>query len=477
MIRASRRRAGSEATEVGWAWLWSASASCLRRHSCRPGSRRDWAPRIVVASITAFAAACGGPPCRTQPDCPLGFHCVLEIAAAGAPRGECRADCFEHADCPQPGDGVFRAVCTNEGRCRTEARPPRLSIFEPEADALLGPGTRGIRVTGEVRSAAPSVDLEVATVHAAGCGGSLPLRVTVPNPNPGTFASIPFVVDGVLLDPGRSSVLVRASVEGSTRSLRTSVEVPCPGCPELTLGAPVHHQAAPGLELPLLAGRVWPPAPALIWRVHGSDGSVFDGVLPVEASGAFSAARLPLFAGRNRLEVVTGGEHEARCSVLVASSEGTERGLRALLTWDAPGADLDLHLIGPGGRWGDLATTLSARSRTPLMGGAVRDGQRGGEPELLTLDRLAPGSYGLVVEPVLDGHEGGASAFLRLLVDGRLVMPTAAGPQFLAADRGELWVVGVLEVGLGGASLRMVDEVVSAARPPTTAPEAWPALW
>jgi hypothetical protein len=154
-----------------------------------------------------------------------------------------------------------------------------------------------------------------------------------------------------------------------------------------------------------------------------------------------------------------------------------ERGLRALLAWDTEDADLDLHLVGPGSVLGDPLGVLSARSRAPRSGGRVDDATRGPGPEVLSLDALGEGVHGLVVEPLLDGAPGGANATVRVLLDGALARPAAEGPVHVSAERGDLWIVGVIERRGGVASFTPIGEVVSAARPPTTAPEAWPSFY
>ncbi|MEO1231936.1 MAG: hypothetical protein AAFZ18_23850, partial [Myxococcota bacterium] len=52
-----------------------------------------------------LSEGCGGPPCRSPDDCPLGSYCVLRVGE-GASSGECIEDCFEATDCPAPASAA-----------------------------------------------------------------------------------------------------------------------------------------------------------------------------------------------------------------------------------------------------------------------------------------------------------------------------------------------------------------------------------
>ncbi len=426
-------------------------------------------------------SACGGPPCRSPSDCELGFYCVLNVGGSGVPRGECVQDCASPEDCPQPDSNVTRSICTNEGRCRIEARPPRLSVFEPELDQVYEEGTRRLRVSGEVESAAEQVTVTVNVNPINQCFGGPSRSVLVTNPNPGEFTVVPFVIDGIVVDTGRNGISVSAAVQGSKRTSSVDIEVDCPDCATIQLDRPFKGEAVSGLELPLLSGVIEPQVARGLWRVHSLQGDIFDGAMEVQG-GLYSVDRIPLFAGLNRVEVLVSGVGqglgEARCSVTVASSVAREDGLRAVLNWDGSTSDLDIHLIGPDGLFGDPASTLSGRSRNPIgFSGIVRDDTEGFGPETIQVSSIPDGVYGLIVEPVFDASDPGTNATMRVLFDGRLITPIPAGPRNLSSDRGELWVLGTLSVVGGQAEFRLVDEVVGASLPPTTKPSAWPDLY
>lgn len=443
--------------------------------------------RMQVASALAllvFAAGsigCNSQTCRTQSDCDFGSYCIREVGSGIQSDGVCQQDCLSHEDCTVPDDQVFRPICTNEGRCRVDARPPRLRVFEPEEDEEYNEGTRTIRVSGEVETAAMNVLVTASVRGRNGCGSGLPVALSVENPSPGVFATVPFVLDGVPIDSGFATVFVNASIQGSDQSAQIRTEVQCPDCARITMDSPTLNSSTPGLELPSLRGTIAPnTVPQAIWRVRSAFGDVFDGQLSV-VNGTYGLDRLPLFAGSNRIEVVVSGVGaglgEARCSTLINSAVARERGLRGLLLWDGPTSDLDIHVIGPGGRFGELGTTLTSRSPTSLFGGEVVDDFDGLGPEVVTIDPLPDGIYGIAVEPVFDAEDPGSTAFLRLLYDGRPLTIGPIGPAHISSDLGQLWIAGALEVQDGAVTWREVDQIVDAVTPPTQTPEFWPQLY
>jgi hypothetical protein len=430
--------------------------------------------------FVALVAACGGPPCKSQSECAVGSYCVLDVSGGGAPSGQCVSDCFVASDCDQPDDNINRAVCTNQGQCRVEPFPPRLMVFEPEPDALLPEGTRTLRVTGEVETAAKNVTLTAFSSGNRNCSGGAPQIVNVRNDREGEFTRLPFVIDEVFVDSGVSTINVVASVGGSKKSEIIDIEVACPGCVSIAVEQPDQNMPVAGLILPRLSGSIMPMVDVALWRVHGAFGDVFDGKLSVE-NGVFALDRIPIFAGMNRVEVVvTGvgeGLGESRCSVPISSGVGRERGIRIVLAWDGPTSDLDLHLIGPGGGFGDPMSSLSIRSPNPTFGGTVMDDFEGYGPEIVQLETVPDGVYGVIVEPVYDARDPGASAILRVLSEGRSLTRGPIGPTHVSSDAGELWIAGTLTVVNGNSEWKTIDEVLDASMPPTRAPAEWPTFF
>lgn len=429
--------------------------------------------RLFAVLVLSTIAACNGPPCRSPSDCAFGTYCVLDVGTL-PPRGECVRDCLEHTDCPDTESNLTQAICDNIGRCRIEGRPPRLLISEPEIDTVYDEGTRRIRISGEVETAALTVSVAVRISQPV-CSGAPPRTISLTNPNPGTFSTIPFVVDGLVVDPGASTVTVTAATLGSTKTRRIPIVVACPDCVEIRVQEPASQVVRPGLELERISGVVAGDVRAVVWRIYGRSGDVLDGIIPV-VDGRFVAERIPLFAGTNRLEIVAAenGGSESRCSVSVGSSVGSESGVRALISWDGPTSDLDLHIVGPGGSFGDPMSALSARSRRPTFGGDVLDDAEGFGPEVLTIDDPPAGTYGFIVEPVADVDDPGATVTLRILYDGRLVQRAPIGPAHLSSDLGLLWVAGQLEVADDAATWVGHEQLVPAMPLPDAPPERWP---
>lgn len=362
-------------------------------------------------------------------------------------------------------------------------------MLDPEYDSLLPEGTRQLRLSGEVETAADKVTIDVTPVGSGACMLGETRHLVLENSQPGEQATLAFVLDNISVDPGLSVLEVRASVIGASDRLEHIVEIPCPGCPQIIVDSPPapmtpkdhvppQPYTAPGLVLPRLEGRFEPPgAQVAIWRVFSERGDVFDGLMAVE-EGRFLAEKVPLFAGYNRVQVLLTGTGEGlgenRCSRPVTAATPVERGLRALLTWDGRTADLDLHLVAPTGRFGDPATSLSSRSTTAVFGGEVDDDFDGLGPETLSVPQIADGTYGVVVEPVFDDRDPGSNAFLRVLYDGRPLTPGPVGPVFLSAVPGELWIVGLLHLQQGVAELEILDDRLPVSSPPARSPTEWP---
>lgn len=369
------------------------------------------------------------------------------------------------------------ARCDNEGRCRVSLRPPRARILDPENDTLLPEGTRNIRLSGEVETVTEQVRIDVTVLGREGCSTGDTRQVIVKNPETGRRVTLSFVVEDLELDPGLTQISLRADVGGSRDVLTHLVEVPCPGCANIRIDSPPLPFTAPGLELPRLEGRIDGDVRTAIWRVRGENGGVFDGLIDV-VQGGFILHNLPLFAGFNRVQIVASGVGEGlgenRCSAPIASAVQRERGLRLILSWDGPSSDLDLHLIGPGGTFGDPVNSLSSRSRMPFFGGDVRDDFDGLGPEVLTVEELPDGVYGLIVEPVFDDRDPGSNAFLRALYEGRPITAGPIGPSFVSSEEGDLWIAGTITADGGNATFAPLGDFVPVSAPPSRPPADWP---
>jgi hypothetical protein len=432
--------------------------------------------RFAALSI-ACVAACKGPPCRNQVDCPFGTYCFLEASSSGnLPAGECKMDCEQNSDCKQPAGNVSYAVCSNIGHCETLDHPPKLHVLEPEEGAHYPEGTQQIRISGEVETAAAMVTVSARAKNQNGCGGGIAQSVDLMNPNAGTFATLSFVIEGVELDPGTSALTIDAQSGSAEKKTTVDTIVDCPGCAQISIADPKPLASAPALELPKLSGSIMPATVTLgIWRIFSAEADVLDGALPV-GGGTFNLDRLPLFPGLNHVEVlVTGvgtGLGESRCSALVSAGVTRETGLRLILFGDVPDADLDIHVIGPTGHFGETMTTLSPRSRNPMFGGSVVDDVNG--PEVAMIPMPPDGTYGVIVEPVIDGSGDGSNAILHVLFNGRLDTPRPLGPRHLTALDGNLWVVGAVKIASGTAEWTTIDTLIEASMSPTTVPSAWP---
>lgn len=434
------------------------------------------AATILLVSAAALAG-CGGTPCSSMNDCPTGSYCDSRSRV-------CTQECFENSDCPQASDNLSIALCSREGRCKIARRPPKLRVLEPENDTLLAEGTRSVRISGEVETAAETVVITADPQRVGNCLVGKGGTAVVKNLTPGSFATIPFVIDGIDLDPGFNVLTVNAMVENASKRVTHALEIPCPGCATIQVNEPSTTGdifTAPALELPRLTGTISPATVrTAVWRVRNDSDDVFDGTMSVE-NGNFTVTRLPLFPGRNRIEVVVSGVGEglgeARCSTPVVSAVGREEGLRVVLSWDGRTSDLDLHVIAPGGRFGDRATALSSRNDMLPNGATLNDDFDGLGPEVARVPQLEDGVYGLIVEPVFDDTDPGSNAILRLTYEGRSLTRGAVGPRFLTALPGDLWIVGTLTVVGGTVVMRVLDATVPGNAPPTKPPSMWPTFY
>lgn len=411
---------------------------------------------------------CSGEPCTGLTDCPLGSYCVLDQSSSRV-SGTCTQDCFEAKDCPGPSSSADRAICDNEGRCQIVPRLPRLRLRSPEPGETRAADTRTLAVAGEVETASRRARVIVEPIGNEACPGGAPIQIELVSDGD-AFRDIPFLVDGLEVDAFTRGVRVTASVgPGVQRTRSVAIEPACTDC-QIGLDAPARSTETSLRILDRLAGFARPDDGLIGWRVRGGRGGLFDGTAAVDpATGRFEVRALPLFAGRNQLEVVAWRpDGELRCTSFVRAP-GVARGLRAVLTWDTDGTDFDLHLVGPGGRFGEPGEDLSPATG-PAFGGTVDDDFDGRGPESLDVAGLPDGTYGLVVEPL----RGSGTAVVRVFDDGAPLAPVPAGPRYLDAAALDLWVVGRIQAESGRASFEPLDERLDRAAPPTRPPEDWP---
>jgi hypothetical protein len=412
----------------------------------------------VIGLVVLVGPACSDLPCRSATDCPLGFFCRFEGQS-----GQCDFECLEARDCPAPSDPTQRAVCRNDGRCGTATRSPRIEITEPVEGQVLEPNQRELRVTGSVESEAATIDVELQTEGAGGCGGTLD-RFTIDHPEPGVRLAIPFLRE-VFLPPQTTGLSVQAVVRDALQRVPVRLSGSCPDCPLVRIEEPTLGMAQSSLVLPRLVGSIQPPVDTVgTWRISDGTGQVFDGPLPV-VGGRYEVRRLPLFGGQNRIEVLL-DQRGSRCAATVFAPLGSP-GLRVLLTWDSD-ADFDLLLVQPEVPISDPSRILSPSS--PQAFGRVEDDFDGFGPESLTTEPLGPGVYGVAVE-ALSGSPG--AAFLRVLVDGELRTVPGLGPRFLSPRRAEVWLAARLAVDEEGAVEVEFVDVVTPDREPLV-PAEWP---
>ena len=402
-------------------------------------------------------------------------------ACALGEAGECQHDCVSNDDCPNDGTPLTSGACSNEGRCVIRPIPPRLRVLSPENDELLSPRTRNVQLSGELETVAEKVTVTVTPMLRGSCESSSERSIVVENPEPGRRSTFPFVFNDYELDPGVNVFNVSAQLGNVRRSVQHILEVPCEACAQISIDRDATPGTGEGLSLARLKGTIDPPTVfAAVWRVRNELGDVLDGPLAVN-NGIFDFENIPLFPGRNRIQVVVTGQDaggsENRCSLNVTAGQSQERGLRALLTWDGQTADLDVHLVGPDGRLFDPMTSVWSRSQAAHFEASVEDDFDGLGPEVASITNLSDGVYGVVVEPVFDDQDPGSNAFMRVLIDGRPAMRRPAGPQYLSEFDRRIWIVGTVTSTNGSVSWNSIDERVERSMPPTTPPSAWPVYY
>ena len=441
----------------------------------------------VVRLICLIATGCGlmtlqacssATECFVPSDCSLGFHCVQESRGLGA-AGRCVQECVANDECPNDGTTLTYGFCSNEGRCEIKLIPPRVRVISPENDTLLAPNTRRIQIRGEVETVADTVQLTVTPALNNTCEPSSEQTIVVQNPEPGRLSTFPFLFTDYEVDPGLSSLLVTAQLGNQERQINHYVEIPCNDCAEVNIDREATPKTSETLELRRLVGTI---APASIstarWKVRNEQGDVLDGPAEVN-NGIFSLDSIPLFPGRNRVQVIVSGQGDylygSRCSINVFSGVAQEQGLRTILTWDSQFSDLDIHIVKPGGRLFDsLSSIWSTNQSEDPKQGLIIDDFDGLGPELGRIDSLVSGTYGIVIKQEFYGDTQGSNAFMQILHNGRTVSRRPQGPQYFSDRQTDLWIVGTLTSSAGQVTWKSINERVDEASPPTTTPKSWP---
>ena len=438
-----------------------------------------WNSILAVSFCLLLSQSCtGGAECFVPMDCPLGFYCLQGSRELGAP-GECVQECVANDECPNDGTSLTYGFCSNEGKCEVKLIPPRIRVLSPENDTLLSPNTRRIQIRGEVETVADTVQLTVTPALNNACEPSSEKTIMVKNPEPGRLSTFPFLFTDYEVDPGLSSLLVTAQLGTQERQVNHYVEIPCDGCAEIVIDREVTPKTSETLSLRRLVGAVTPASVTVArWKVRNEQGDVLDG--PVEVTdGVFSLEFLPLFPGRNRVQVVVTGKGDylygSRCSINVFSGVAQERGLRAILTWDSQFSDLDVHIVKPGGRLFDpLSSIWSTNQSGDEAKGLILDDFDGFGPELGRISELEAGTYGVVVKQEFYGQVQGSNALMQILNDGRTVSRRPQGPQYFSDRQTDLWIVGTLTSSAGKVQWTSINERVDENNGPITSPEMWP---
>lgn len=419
----------------------------------------------LCSALALGVGACSNLPCDRQEDCPIGYTCSPVSST-------CTFECLSASDCPQVAQPSLRRICSNRGQCTVAGRPPRVFIREPFEGQVYGPTQQSLQVSGRTETSAAEVRVRVESQGLGACSGRLVRERSFQNSEPGRPTDVLFLVDDIPLLPGPADVVVTVDAGLGRREEFIRVVSDCQDCPQVRIDRPTRRDPVVEPVLPVLSGRVDGAAgQAGFWRISDSNGQVFDGPLRLDASGRFELLRLPLFGGINDVQVrVPGPNADGRCGVSVLAPLDASEGLRAILTWDTADTDLDLVLVGPEGSLAEGRSLLSARfSQLP---GVVRDDFDGFGPEFARTE-LADGVYGVAVEALTDGDEVGSTALVRILNDGRLLTVPPAGPRFLSARRGDVWLVGQVVVEQGEARFETVDRLESIRTVPQTAPAGW----
>ena len=419
---------------------------------------------VFVAGI--FLSACPGPDCKTNGDCEQGQYCQRELSQD---LGQCQSDCDAFWSCPQDSH------CTAYGQCQLDIKPPVLEISDPSGE-VTGLAGEVFSVVGTVHFLGEQARLTISREDFRGCSPMLPIVVTI-NGRRDRELSYDFTVPNISLPEGGGILRIKAEVNElsveATRNL--SAGEMCPDCPRIILNTPSSSILDPNLLYTSLAGRVDGAANnALRWQVLGPQGRLLDANLPVDTAGTFVQNAIPLYLGRNVLSVeARNAAGTTSCQRILQSQGRSEDRIFASLTWESANADLDLHIVPPGGQYGlgDCSAALAEEQRFSQCKTSA-DAQAYGPETLIITNTASAGSYGIIVVPFSGSLGDTAPASLRVLSHNRLI--AAMGPRDIDPGQAKLWVLGVvqLEQESQNSSFIPIDQMIDFA--PTRPPEDWP---
>ncbi|MBN2361705.1 MAG: hypothetical protein JXR83_19790 [Deltaproteobacteria bacterium] len=424
-----------------------------------------WSGALVTA-LTLAGAGCPGPPCQVDSDCEAGHYCA--VGAAGS-AGQCAQDCNDWSRCPA------ESFCNSRGRCQLSPKEPTLVLTEPPAVVRGDPGDR-FRVAGEVRFLGALATLRMQREDARGCDPVPEVVYQLPG-DPGRELTFAFEFPEASLPDGGGTLRVAVELGPFRVEVSRLLEAGelCADCPRLTLHEPTSGSLADRLFFAPLSGVASGfDGDSLRWVVTAEDGTQLSGPIAAASGGQFAKALAPLRLGLNGVAVEASNQAgSARCQRLVETAAVATDLLEVTVGWSSPDADLDLHLVPPGGRYGPGDCSAAVSELTRASGCTVfGDAQAGGPETLVVPQNGALGTYGILVVGFSAPPGQIVRSYVRIISRGREL--GAIGPRDLVPARAEIWVVGTVTLAAADAdsAFTALDEIIAYA--PVRTPETWP---
>jgi hypothetical protein len=330
-------------------------------------------------------------------------------------------------------------VCTDDGDCAegrcTESRTGLICASPCAADTECDPGyactagSDGLRACREGDGTAPPLERRGFSAEVSGPLALLPSeRADVPiryRPRPEDRGSVTLIVESN--DPDRP--LASIPLAGLVENL--------PPVAVAALGEAPIDPITPGARILVDGtGSSDPEGQALShrWRFEvrpeGSRATLDDPSAPVSA---FAVDRPGAYVVSLEVRDPSGlaSTNDARVSVDAAAGAR----VRVELTWDSPGADLDLHLVSPGAPIGSLGDCYSDNPDPDWMPPGP-----GGDPifsagagsEAVALEGHGDGTYTVIADVVASSPQGPTAAVIALFLDDvevavyQAVLPSSA---------------------------------------------------